>query len=43
MLGEGRSIAEVAKAFEVSKPTYHRWRNRGEIRWPPMGKSSGRH
>ena len=27
MLGEGRSIAEVAKALEVSEPTYHRWRN----------------
>src|SRR5438045_9332241 len=27
MLGEGKSIAEVAKAFEVSEPTYHRWRN----------------
>ena len=27
MLGEGRSITEVAKALEVSEPTYHRWRN----------------
>src|SRR3954453_19928977 len=27
MLGEGKSIAEVAKALEVSEPTYHRWRN----------------
>ena len=27
MLGEGRSIAEVAKALEVSEPTFHRWRN----------------
>src|SRR3954469_16030530 len=27
MLGEGRSIAEVAKALEISEPTYHRWRN----------------
>jgi putative transposase len=27
MLGEGRSIAAVAKALEVSEPTYHRWRN----------------
>src|SRR4051812_44415544 len=27
MLGEGRSIAEVCKALEVSEPTYHRWRN----------------
>src|SRR5439155_14786704 len=27
MLGEGRSIAEVAKTLEVSEPTYHRWRN----------------
>ena len=27
MLGEGRTIAEVAKALEVSEPTYHRWRN----------------
>jgi putative transposase len=28
MLGEGQSIGEVAKALEVSEPTYHRWRNR---------------
>jgi putative transposase len=27
MLGEGKSIAEVAKALEISEPTYHRWRN----------------
>jgi transposase-like protein len=27
MLSEGRSIAEVTKALEVSEPTYHRWRN----------------
>ena len=27
MLGEGRSIAAVCKALEVSEPTYHRWRN----------------
>src|SRR3954468_9379385 len=27
MLGEGKSIAEVAKVLEVSEPTYHRWRN----------------
>jgi transposase-like protein len=27
MLGEGKSIAEVCKALEVSEPTYHRWRN----------------
>jgi transposase len=27
LLGEGRSIAEVCKALEVSEPTYHRWRN----------------
>jgi putative transposase len=27
MLGEGKSIAEVAKALEVSEVTYHRWRN----------------
>src|SRR3954452_15089588 len=27
MLGEGKSIAEVAKALEVFEPTYHRWRN----------------
>jgi putative transposase len=27
LLGEGKSIAEVCKALEVSEPTYHRWRN----------------
>src|SRR4051794_21053722 len=27
MLGEGKSIPEVAKALEISEPTYHRWRN----------------
>lgn len=27
MLGEGKTIAEAAKALEVSEPTYHRWRN----------------
>ena len=27
MLGEGKTIAETAKALEVSEPTYHRWRN----------------
>jgi len=27
MLGEGRTLAEVAKALEVSEATYHRWRN----------------
>jgi putative transposase len=27
MLSEGQSIGEVAKALEVSEPTYHRWRN----------------
>ena len=27
MLSEGRSIGEVAKALEISEPTYHRWRN----------------
>ena len=27
MLGEGKSIAEVAKALEVSEVTFHRWRN----------------
>ena len=26
MLGEGASVPEVAKALEVSEPTYHRWR-----------------
>ena len=27
LLGEGKAIAEVCKALEVSEPTYHRWRN----------------
>ena len=27
LLGEGRSVPEVAKALEVSEATYHRWRN----------------
>jgi putative transposase len=27
LLGEGKSIAEVCKALEVSEPTYHHWRN----------------
>jgi len=27
MLGEGKSVAEVAKALEVSENTLHRWRN----------------
>jgi putative transposase len=27
LLGEGRGIAEVARALEVSEVTYHRWRN----------------
>ncbi len=27
MLAEGKSIAEVAKALEVSEVTFHRWRN----------------
>src|SRR5215218_6566221 len=27
LLGEGRSIAEVAKALEISEQTFHRWRN----------------
>ena len=27
MLGEGRTIAEVAKQLEISENTYHRWRN----------------
>ena len=26
MLAEGASVPEVAKALEVSEPTYHRWR-----------------
>jgi len=27
MLGEGKSIPEVAKALEISENTFHRWRN----------------
>jgi transposase-like protein len=27
MLGEGKTVPEVAKALEVSEATYHRWRN----------------
>ena len=27
MLGEGKSISEVAKALEISENTFHRWRN----------------
>lgn len=27
LLGEGRSIPEVAKALEISENTFHRWRN----------------
>jgi transposase-like protein len=27
MLGEGRTVPEVARALEVSEATYHRWRN----------------
>ena len=27
MLGEGKTIPEVAKALEISENTYHRWRN----------------
>jgi len=27
MLGEGRSVPEVAKALEISENTFHRWRN----------------
>ena len=27
LLGEGRTVSEVAKALEVSEATYHRWRN----------------
>ena len=27
MLAEGKTIAEVAKALEVSEVTFHRWRN----------------
>jgi len=26
MLAEGAEVPEVAKALEVSEPTYHRWR-----------------
>ncbi len=26
MLGEGRDLAEVSKALEVSEATFHRWR-----------------
>jgi putative transposase len=26
MLGEGKQVAEVAKALEVSEVTFHRWR-----------------
>ena len=27
LLAEGKEIPEVARALEVSEPTYHRWRN----------------
>lgn len=27
LLAEGKTIAEVARALEVSENTYHRWRN----------------
>jgi transposase-like protein len=27
LLGQGDSIAEVARKLEVSEPTYHRWRH----------------
>lgn len=27
MLGEGKTIAEVARALEISENSYHRWRN----------------
>src|SRR5215218_1071904 len=27
MLGEGKTIAEVARQLEISENTYHRWRN----------------
>jgi transposase-like protein len=27
LLGEGKTIAEVAKQLEVSEQTFHRWRN----------------
>jgi transposase-like protein len=26
LLGEGSGVPEVAKALEISEPTYHRWR-----------------
>jgi transposase-like protein len=26
MLGEGRTVSEVAKGLEISENTYHRWR-----------------
>ena len=27
MLGEGKTVPEVAKTLEVSEATFHRWRN----------------
>jgi putative transposase len=27
MLSEGKTVAEVCKALEISEPTFHRWRN----------------
>jgi putative transposase len=27
LLGEGKTIAEAAKALEISEQTFHRWRN----------------
>jgi transposase-like protein len=27
LLGEGKTIAEAAKAIEISEQTFHRWRN----------------
>jgi putative transposase len=27
LLGDGKTVPEVAKALEVSEATYHRWRN----------------
>ncbi len=27
LLAEGKEIPEVARALEISEPTYHRWRN----------------
>src|SRR3954451_4166586 len=27
LLGEGKTIPEVARALEISENTYHRWRN----------------